>query len=96
MQGGKHAGRQASRQPSRQASRQADKLAGKQAIKQAVKQAGKQAGKQAKRQASTRKAFCRSHALEGLVIVSRLYYILSEMPEEEEKNRTSVRFSIFK
>ena len=34
---------------------------------EASKQAGKQAGRQASKQASTRKAFSRSHALEGLV-----------------------------
>ena len=40
-----------------------------QASKQASKQAGKQATKQASKQARTRKAFSRSHALEGLVSV---------------------------
>ena len=51
-----------------QASKQAGKQADKQAGKQAKRQAKRQAGKKASRQASTnRKAFCRSHALEGLV-----------------------------
>ena len=41
--------------------------AGRQANKEARRKAGMQAGKKAGMQASTRKAFSRSHALEGLV-----------------------------
>ena len=64
----KQAGRQASRQASRQAGRQASRQACRQ---QTGRQGGKQASKQAGRQASTRKAFSRSHALEGLVSCER-------------------------
>ena len=65
-QAGKHAGKQADRQAGRQASKQV----GRQASKQAGRQASKQAGRQASKQAGTRKAFSRSHALEGLVYLS--------------------------
>ena len=37
-------------------------------------QAREQAGKKAGRQASTRKAFSRSHALEGLVLAGKVCY----------------------
>ena len=50
-----------------QASKQAGRKAGKQEGKQAGRYVHRQAGRQAGRQASTRKAFSRSHALEGLV-----------------------------
>ena len=62
--------RQASKER-RQASRHAGKQAGKQANKQANKQAGKQAGKKA----STRNAFSRSHALEGLVLKEAMVWL---------------------
>ena len=82
VQEGKQAGKQASRKASKQASKQAGKQASRQASKQeskhasqqacqqAGKQAEKQAGKQAVKHKSTWKAFSRSHALEGLVIIA--------------------------
>ena len=62
------AGRQAGKeQGSRQGSRQASRQASRQGSKQVRRQAGRQAGRQAIKQASTRNAWSRSHALEGLV-----------------------------
>ena len=60
--------KQAGKQVGKQADKQAGKQAGKQASRQASRQAGKQACKQEGKQAITRKAFSRSHALEGLVL----------------------------
>ena len=68
-QASKQAGRQASKQTSKQTSKQASKHKSRQASRQASKQARRQAG----RQASTRNAFSRSHALEGLVITQTLF-----------------------
>ena len=56
------------KQAGKQAGKQADKKSGRKAERQASRQASRQAGKKAGRQASTRKAFSRSHALEGLVL----------------------------
>ena len=72
MQASRQAGRQAIMQAIMQASWQAGNHAGNHAGKQTGKWTGKHAGnhtrsKKAGRQASTRKAFSRSHALEGLV-----------------------------
>ena len=50
---------------------------GKQAGIEVNRLAGRHLGKQASKQASTRKAFSRSHALEGLV----LFYSVSNVTE---------------
>ena len=94
----KQASKQASKQAGKQASRQEGKQASSQASRQAGKQAGKQASKQARRQvsrqASTRKAFSRSHALEGLVILN-LNNIYFPSPLIKGDSTTAVLFIYF-
>ena len=58
-----------------QANKQASMHASKQESKQASMHAGRQASKQASKQASTRKAFSRSHALEGLVLPAQKIWV---------------------
>ncbi len=72
------------KQASGQVSRQASKQAGRQASRQASRQAG---SRQASRQASTRKAFSRSHALEGLV------FWLSHAYKKEETQLNQFKYN---
>ena len=64
-----------------QASKQAGRKAGKQEGKQAGRYVHRQAGRHAGRQASTRKAFSRSHALEGLVFKQNIMIYVSHKSE---------------